>query len=239
LTNKLLLHINRSTEVSTEKNRSRGKPCEQKGVDYLTAQVIVTIAALFISISTLVYTISRNSPRGRVGPLKPSGYAIIRGIERYKFPSDHLVLPFEWENNSGRTVLIRRPVLILRELVDNSEEASLEHRFSLAGEYAAMSEEAFAKPYAFTSSLLLGPHSVSLNILIFHTDDWWNNEGRDYHFRFSAGRNYRVEVEFLKNSEQNPSRVILFEQMPIPEDSANLKRYGEQRGRPWDYYYLD
>jgi len=137
-------------------------------------------------------------------------------------------------------VLIRHPVLILRELVNNSvEEASVEHRFPLAGEYPALSVEALTNPYALTSSLLLEPHSVSLRILLFHTYDWWNTQGRDYLFRFSAGRNYRVEVEFLKNSEQTPSKEILFERMPIFPDSTNLVLYGAEGGRLWDYYYLD
>ncbi len=199
--------------------------------------MLVSVAALGVSIWSLIYTWYRNSSRGKVGPLKPSGYAIIRGIERYKFPSDHLVLPFEWENSSGRPVLIRRPELILRELGKDGEDATVEHRFSLAGEYPALSAEAFSKPYEFTSSFVLGPRSVSLHILLFHSEDWWNSQGRDYCFRFSAGQEYRVEVEFLKNTEQSPSKVILFEAMPIFEDSANLSRYGES-GPQSDYYYL-
>ena len=88
---------------------------------------LAIVIALIVSIASLGFTYWYNTSPGDVHPLNPSGYSIIRGIRPH--PSDHILLPLEWENTGGRQELVRQPYLVLRE-----RETGNNYTFSLAGE---------------------------------------------------------------------------------------------------------
>lgn len=146
------------------------------------------VSALFAIVSAVVAVLVW-WPFGEVRPIEPSAYAISRGVDLSsgRFPSDHLVVPLEWENSKGRPVLIRQPELVLYEF-DDGEETGTQHRFLLAGEYADISPEAFSGPYAHKNSLVLDPHSVSLHALIFHIEDWWDPNAQAHYFQFAKNK---------------------------------------------------
>lgn len=161
---------------------------------------IIALCALLVSFATLVFTFYWNSPFGEVAPLEPAGYAVIRGLGLEQgigpFPSDHLVLPLQWKNTSGRPAIIQRPELTLREVDGKHHETVL--TFTLAGAYPDISTESFDKRYVHNNSFLVEPHSVALNTLVFHVKNYWQKEG--YDFRFSSTDEFRVDIRYVKNS---------------------------------------
>lgn len=76
---------------------------QEKSIDKfaLAALGVSIVAALFtgglyaIAYCSYVY----NTSPGEIHPLEPSGYAIVREIPPH--PSDHIVIPLEWENTGG------------------------------------------------------------------------------------------------------------------------------------------
>ena len=161
----------------------------------------IALCALLVSLGTLAFTLYWNSPLGEVTPLEPSGYAVIRGLGVEQgigpFPSDHLVLPMQWKNASGRPAVIQRPELILRK-VDGGKESRTELIFTLAGAYPDISTESLSRRYSHNNSVLVEPHSVSLNTLVFHIKSYWEEDG--YNFRFVSSDEFRVYVRYVKNS---------------------------------------
>lgn len=167
----------------------------------------IALFALIVSFSSFLFTWYLNSAIGEVRPLHPSGYAVIRGMSSEqgigRFPSDHLVLPMQWKNASGRPTVIQQPELILHEIRDG-EETGTQHIFTLAGEYPDISTQSFSKRYSHKNSFLVDKHSVSLNTLVFHHKYFWDKnrtrskDGID--FRFKAYDEYRVRIKYKKNS---------------------------------------
>ncbi len=82
--------------------------------------IVISFLALATSVISVFFDLYFDLSYGNVQPLEPSGYCIIRGISH--FPSDHIVLPLEWENTGGLIVLVRNPCLVLRELDPGEEE---------------------------------------------------------------------------------------------------------------------
>jgi hypothetical protein len=200
-----------------------------------TISVLALIVSLFVSFGALAFTLWFNLSPGNVQPLKPSGYSIIRGID--SFPSDHIVLPLEWGNTGGRPVLVRHPYLVLHELGPDGKETGNKYRFFLAGEYPDISYNSFAERYRIKQSFILDPHSISLKVLVFHIEGWWNESKSNdlYKFRFTGGKNYRVYIGYQKNLDEQP-KVELFE-MLIFGTVDNLHRNGT-KGYWWDFFPL-
>lgn len=199
-------------------------------------ELVISAIALIVSIGALAFPLWFNLSSGNVQPFKPSGYSIIREID--SFPSDHIALPIEWENTGGRSVLVRHPYLVLRELGPDGKETGNEYRFFLAGEYPDISCNSFAERYSIKQSFILDPHSVSLKVLVFHIEGWWNESKSNdlYKFRFTGGDNYRVYIGYQKKLDDQPE-VELFE-MPIFGSVDRLDRNGTE-GYWWDFWPLE
>lgn len=187
--------------------------------DRVTA--FTAILAIVVSIVSLGFTLFWNSPIGEVQPIEPTEIAIVRGIrwniegtegtERLATaPSDHIVMPLSWQNNSGSSVLIHAPRLVLRELSKAPEDGGVptgdKHSLLLYGEYSEVSISVFsgieAKPPDLRGSLVLEPHSATQNILMFRVMHW---EGDNKDFRIKGDTHYRVSIEF----EQIPTLETL------------------------------
>jgi hypothetical protein len=195
-------------------------------------ETIISVFALLVSCGTLAFTFTYNLFPGRVQPFSPSGYVIIRGVD--PFPSDHLVLPIEWENGGGRSVLIRHPRLILRELDSDGNEVGVEYTFFLAGEYPDISSTSFREGYSIKRSFILEPHSVALKMLVFHIEDWWDEQGDLYNFRFTGDQNFQVYIEFQRNLEAL-SVTALFDMSVYP--SADGLDHSTTYW--WDFWSVD
>jgi hypothetical protein len=226
----------------------------------------IAIAALIVSVLSAGYTIYRSSSFGEITPLEPSGYAIVRGVDPAfegepkpgegvgvgPWPSDHVVLPMEWSNSSGSSELVRDPVLIFSELDQNGEPTGRKIEFFLVGELPEISATAFnninEKPYTFTNTLVLDPHSVSQRFLVFRVEDW---EGKNHCFRFHQGQRYSVSIEFNRVPE-SPILGLLYrvlgrygtrskdlvEDLKILETANWITPYGEGKSIGWDYFAL-
>jgi len=183
--------------VAAGRNGDRnGKP------DHFTR--LTAILALLVSLATLAFTLYWASPFGYVGSVQPSGYAVARGYnfniegrEVAAAPSDHLVLPLEWENNSGSSVLIKEPELVLHELDEAGNDVGDAQRFFFVGEYPELSAQVLAtrntNPHPYESSLVLAPHSVSQNVAVFRIKKWL---GDNWLFRLKGDTRYRLEIEY-------------------------------------------
>ncbi|MGB3632873.1 MAG: hypothetical protein WA982_02405 [Rubrobacteraceae bacterium] len=195
-------------------------------------EILISLLALGIASLSLFFTWWYNSSLGEVEPLTPSAYAVSRGVET--FPSDHLIFPMEWKNDSGRSVLIRDLQLIL---VDT--ESGKEQRFLLAGEYPEISKRSFENPYSRKNSFVLDPHTVSLKTLMLHTENWWDrNDQSDYNFKFTEGSKYRVLVKYFRNSEEDMREQQLIEALTI-YDSVSQLDFDSKEGPKWDYWSLN
>uniref|UniRef100_A0A7V4TEM9 Uncharacterized protein n=1 Tax=Candidatus Caldatribacterium saccharofermentans TaxID=1454753 RepID=A0A7V4TEM9_9BACT len=169
---------------------------------------------------------------GRVEPLKPSGYSVIREID--PFPSDHLVLPIEWNNTGARRVVVRQPELILYELDSSGRENGNVYRFPVAGEYPDVSHESFAKLYTIKQAFVLEPRSITTKVLVFHIEKWWDESNpRTYRFRFTKRERFNVYISFKTGLKEQP-RVKLLE-MDMPPTVDRLDRNSSE-GYWWDFW---
>ena len=196
-------------------------------------EVAYPVLVLLAAFGALAFTLWFNLSPGNVQPLKPSGYSIIREID--SFPSDHIALSLEWENTGGRPVLIRHPYLVLRELGPDGKETGNEYRFFLAGEFPDISSDSFAERYSIKQSFVIDPHSISLKVLVFHIESWWNESNDLYDFKFHGGERNRVYIGFQRNLDVQPE-VALFE-MPIFGSVDKLDRNGTEGW--WDFWPLE
>lgn len=161
----------------------------------------ISLCALVVSLASVGFTLYWSSPIGEVRPLEPSGYAVIRGMDAVQgigpFPSDHLMLPMQWKNSSGRPTVIQKPSLVLTRISkDDSKESEL--IFTLAGTYPDISTDSFSKRYSHNNSFLVEPHSVSLNTMVFHIKSYWKEEG--FGFRFASDDEFKVSITYVKTS---------------------------------------
>jgi hypothetical protein len=71
------------------------------------------------------------------------------------FPSDHLVFPLEFSNNTGTTVLLKEPTLVL-DGIDAPPDKNV--NFFMVGEFKALSpsvlQDVNSHPPSFTKSIL-------------------------------------------------------------------------------------
>jgi hypothetical protein len=159
--------------------------------------VAFTGLALLVSVGTLLVTLA---PWGSVRPIEPSSYAVLRE-DPLVGEVEHLVVPLEWQNGKGRTVLIRNPRLVVCEFREGEECEPDAHMFCLVREYKDISGRAFSREdCGHKGSLALEPHSVSANVLAFRILDR-NADG----LRFLAGEEYRVEIDYLQDTANEPS----------------------------------
>jgi hypothetical protein len=232
----------------------------------------VSIAALFVSIFSVLLSWYWNSPIGDVSALEPSGYAIVRGIDPTfegepgpreglgvgPYPSDHVVMPLEWANNSGSSILVKDPVLVFDPLGRDGPPAGDEIEFFLVGEFPEMSAQVFngvnTKPHTFKNSLVIEPHTVIQSISVFRIEGWFEEPNQC--FRFIPGQRYRVEIRYLRIPEdpkvsawwrltglrsERERTLTLVEQMTIQTTVDYLNVYGptkEGESIGWDFYSL-
>lgn len=206
--------------------------------------LVVAIVAVVISGAVGIFTYLSNSSIGKVQPLQPSGYTIIRASGESRGPSDRLVLPLAWKSDSGKSVLISRPRLILHELDQNGDRNGSKKYFLLEGEYDGTSAQALSVTPEYKNSLTLEPHSVNTNLLVFRVQDFWDESSENYEFQFHHDRDYHMEVEFLQTpgerenvwEEEEQRRVEpLFEQRKFDVNlSVTELRPGEH-----SYYSID
>jgi hypothetical protein len=171
------------------------------------------------------------------------------------YPSDHVVLPLEWSNSSGSSVLVKNPVLVLRALGQDGEPTGEERRFFMAGEFPDMSAEvlnnANSKPHTFKNSLILQPHTVSQSMAVFRVEGW-DREPNEC-FRFRPGERYRVGVEFQRIPEdpkqaawwrvtgagsETKREMTLVERLTLQTTADFLSPYGRGESIGWDFYSL-
>jgi hypothetical protein len=187
---------------SVKKRRLRVAGDRNGEKDHFTR--ITATLALLVSLATLAFTMYWNSPFGYVGSVEPSGYAVARGYhfeiegrELAAAPSDHIVLPLEWQNNSGSSVLIKNPELVLYELDEAGNDVGDPQHLFFIGDYPELSGQALASrntdPHSYKSSLVLAPHSVSESVSVFRIKKWL---GDNYLFRLKGDTDYRLEIEY-------------------------------------------
>jgi hypothetical protein len=198
-------------------------------------ETVISLFSFLISIGALAFTIYFNLVPGTVQPFKPSGFTIIRGID--PFPSDHIVLPLEWQNSGGRSALIRHPRLILHEIDNNGKETGNNPIiFYLAGDYQDISATAFTVKYNTKSSFIIDPHTITQKTLVFHINNWWDDKGSTYSFRFVGGTKYKANIAYEINSD--PETIIYLCNLYIYESTDNLNQ-DRDKGYWWDYWTLD
>lgn len=178
----------------------------------------IAIAALAVSVLSLCITMYRTSPIGAVKPVMPlTSYALVRGIDPEGtfglYPSDHIVLPLEFSNNTGSPVLIKGPRLEFDEI---GAPKSKNVTFFLTGEYEELSAELLgdvnSQPHNFAPALVLAPHSVSQKILVFRVSGWFKDE-KNYCFRFHQGQKFNVDLKY-RRIPQNPVIAWIWRMLP-------------------------
>ena len=195
-------------------------------------EIGISLLALLLSTISIGFDLLYTLWLGQAQPLPLSGYTIIRGVDH--FPSDHLVFPMEWENTGGKVVVVRHPYIILRELDSSGEPTTREHRFSLAGEYSEISSQAFNEGHSIKRSFTLQPHSISLKTLLFHVEEWWNEKGSTYSFRFPPDKTYQMKIGFQRNSENKTE--LQFGKLITYSGAGTMEKRGEESRYWWDFW---
>jgi len=166
---------------------------------------------------------------GKVRPLL-TGYGVIREMPDEGFPSDHLILPIDWENTSVRSRVVRKPFVVLKEVVTNGKEL----RFLLGGEYPTISSKAFTEEYNRKSSFMVEPRSITSKVLVFHIENWWDEDNDFYRFRFNSGESYKVYIGFYENTK------LRMEEMGLTlKVYATLDRLDRSTSYWWDYFTFE
>ncbi|PWB73202.1 MAG: hypothetical protein C3F07_10125 [Anaerolineales bacterium] len=194
----------------------------------------ISIVSLLISIGTLAFTLVFNLSPGKTQPYKPSGFAIIRGVDW--FESDHIVIPFEWENSGGRSVIIRHPKLILHEIDSNGNETGETITFYLAGEYQDISSASFIERYSVIRSFIIQPHTITLKTLLFHIENWWDDKGSTFSFHFTGGSIYKAYVSYEVNLD--PKEPIYLFDLNVYGSTDKLMQ-DRTKGYWWDFWTID
>jgi hypothetical protein len=195
---------------------------------------VINVIALVVAILAIVTTawLARDKfLPGKVIPLWPTGFAIIREMPQYGFPSDHLVLPIDWMNTSVYTKVVRNPYIVLKEVDTNGDEIGQELEFLLAGEYPAISGHTFEELYTSGGSFIVEPRSALTTVLVFNIKGWWDENGDFYNFRFSTGKNYNVYIGFHEGAKLQTEQMFL--RLPIYETVGDLDR---KTGYWWSYF---
>src|SRR5665648_73632 len=131
----------------------------------------LSFISVVIAIISIIIVYEWKYGEGEIKLLKPSGYFIVRGVNYYKHPSDHLVLPIEWLNSGGKDVVISN---ISVKLIDKNSNLK-KYSFGLAGQYSDSFFNNYGA-YEIRKNIILKPHSISPTMLIFHIDGWWNKD---------------------------------------------------------------
>jgi hypothetical protein len=186
--------------------------------------------ALVISIFSLIVSLYAVLRPGHVQSFSPSGYAVIRGVN--SFPSDYLVLPLEWQNTSGKPALVKDPELILQEIDDTGKEVGDPLVFTLSGEYPEISFEAFKLPPVNERSFVVGENAVLEKILVFHIEQWWNEENALYTFQFKGGQRYKVEIRYQVNNQKTKKQELFTLEIFERVDELSIDRTKSY----WDFF---
>ena len=129
---------------------------------------------------------------------------IVRGInpeelqQVSEFPGDRIVLPMEWTNKSGASVLIKDLELVFRELGPSGKPIGKAHRFFLVGEYKDISADVLNRANThmptYENSLVIEPHSVSQDVMVFREEGWREKKEKGTSFHFAANEKYQVDA---------------------------------------------
>jgi len=160
---------------------------------------------------------------------EPTGYSISRGL--FSFPSDHLIVPIEFENSGGKNAIIRFPTLKLYNVMDGEE-----HIFYLAGELDGISTKSFQNRYGYElkNSFIIEPHSITLKNLVFHIKDWWDENAKNHEFKFESQECYIAKISYQVNQEPPVENHLA--EIPIFESADRLKSGSDYW---WDYWPLN
>jgi len=241
-------------------NASDGKPKNSEGPHW------IAVAAFVVGVFSFLYTAYENSTIGEVTPLELSGYAIVRGVDpSFKgepkpgegvgvgpWPSDHVVVPMEWRNSSGSSELVTDPELVFSELGRDDEPTGDKIKFFLVGELPEISPTVLnninAKPYSFTNTLTIDPHSVLQSFLVFRVEGW---DDKNRCFRFHQGQKYQVSIEYRRVPENTLLSIIygvlgrsgvrsedLVEKLMVLDTANWMSPYGRGKSIGWDFYSL-
>jgi hypothetical protein len=202
-----------SRAITVAENEKSVAAPPQSEKDRVTA--VTAILALIVSLGSLGFSLYWVSPIGDVQAVDPTEIGIVRGIkpeiegteetERLaEVPSDHIVMPLTWQNNSGTSVLVGTPKLVLQEFDQAPDDGGVPigspHYLLLVGEYPeidpAVLSERHSEPFSLRGSLVLQPHSVTQNMLVFRVMGWEVEPNRS--FRIKGDTHYRVSIEYEK-----------------------------------------
>ena len=144
------------------------------------------------------------------------------------------MIPLEWQNTKRKPVALRQPYLILRKLDNQGQETSEEYCFRLAGDYAEISTEAFKQRYRIRNAYILQPQSITSIVMVFHTQDWWDETSSEYQFHFATGQAYRVYIGYAVDVDLHPEQFLFSIEM-----YGNVNRLDRKTNFWWDYWYTD
>jgi hypothetical protein len=218
--------------------------------------IILSSLTKVIAIVTFIVTVNPWAPVGVVTPTV--GVAIVRGIDPTfpgepkpgegvgigPYPSDHLVVPLEWRNDTGSSLSFHQPILILHKLNQNGEDTEDELKFYMINELPDLSSDTLEsisrKPMGFSNTVYVQPHSIVKSVALFRVEGW---ASENLCFRFHQGATYRVEIEYRRVPDTliwhgNPRTDTLIERLTMPETANWLSPYGEGQSIGWDFYSL-
>jgi hypothetical protein len=218
--------------------------------------IMLSTFTTVIAIVTFVVTVNPWAPVGPVTP--PVGVAIVRGIDPHfageprpgegvsvgLWPSDHLVVPLEWRNDTGSALLIQQPTLILHKINRSGQATGDQVNFFMINELADTNAGTLVninkEPLTYSNTVYVQPHSIVRSVTLFRVEDW---AGRNRCFRFHQGESYRVEIQYRRVPDapiwhQNPKTETLIERLTMLESVNWLSPYGEGSSMGWDFFTL-
>lgn len=164
---------------------------------------IVSIFALLISVGALYLSVKQqnqvfelekqvNLDPGQLIIHSPTEFCIMRGF--YPFPSDHILLPINFENTGKGAKTIERPALFFNDL-----NGSGQRRFIMKGYGTSLSNTRIDESYEIGGAVTIPEKSFQRYILIFQPDHWWDRSSDDFSYQFrnmDGGKNI-LDLQFV------------------------------------------
>jgi hypothetical protein len=254
-------HTERTTESNTAEDSDANPATAAPRIVPTYLPIMISLVSVLVTVATF-YTVS--NPWGSVGLADaPAGWVIVRGIapilegesepgalRTRPYPSDHVVMPLEFVNNTGGTILIRDMVLVFSKLGTDGQPIGDQIRFFKVDKVPTISNEEIAdlqknvstssRDFTSARDLQIEAHSVATTLGVYRVEGWLAPPNEC--FRFIPGDVYEVDLEFRRVPappflQRGTTSAPLIERLTIQTTADFLSPYGEG-GIGWDYFSL-
>lgn len=212
------------------------------GADILSA--LIAVVALVLAIAGLVVGVWQhnqlvdlerqiNLDPGELIIHVPTEFCVTRGFRA--FPSDHLIIPVNFENTGNGAKTVERPALFFEDTTSGKQ-----YTFELEGYIPNLDTYSIDGAFEIARGITVPERSLSRYVLVFQIERWWDKDSDNYLFQFRRTDDgpTRYDMRFGYYEIGNTTPVYwadgdrsIFLSMPLYEAMNNLELKATLRDR--------